>query len=249
MPNRIIRESICRSDSIDSLSWFEEVLFYRLIVNADDYGRFDGRESIINAYCFPLKELRNKQIGDALNGLVSAGMVYTYMVEAKPFLQIANWEQYQQIRAKKSKYPAPENGACNQLISNDIKSYRNPIQSNPNPNPNPNPSIYRANSNADVLVKTETLDLAESWFNSFWNVYPKKNDKKKAKERFIKICKTEEDYQKIMAGLNRTVIPQAQAEGTKYIPLATTWLNGERWEDEPYVQRNSKGKGWNFTDL
>ena len=90
MPNRIIRESICRSDSIDSLSWFEEVLFYRLIVNADDYGRFDGRESIINAYCFPLKELRNKQIGDALNSLASAGMVYTYMVEAKPFLQIAN---------------------------------------------------------------------------------------------------------------------------------------------------------------
>ena len=93
------------------------------------------------------------------------------------------------------------------------------------------------------------MDLAESWFNSFWNVYPKKNDKKKAKERFIKICKTEEDYQKIMAGLNKTVIPQAQAEGTKYIPLATTWLNGERWEDEPYVQKNSKGKGWNFTDL
>ena len=52
-----------------------------------------------------------------------------------------------------------------------------------------------------------------------------------------------------MAGLNKTVIPQAQAEGTKYIPLATTWLNGERWEDEPYVQKNSKGKGWNFTDL
>ena len=32
MPNRIIKESICRSEEIDSLSWFEEVLFYRLIV-------------------------------------------------------------------------------------------------------------------------------------------------------------------------------------------------------------------------
>ena len=36
MPNRIIRESICTSDSVDKLSWFEEVLFYRLIVNCDD---------------------------------------------------------------------------------------------------------------------------------------------------------------------------------------------------------------------
>ena len=37
MPNRIIRESICTSDSVDKLSWFEEVLFYRLIVNCDDF--------------------------------------------------------------------------------------------------------------------------------------------------------------------------------------------------------------------
>ena len=46
MPNRIIKESVCRSDSIDSLSWFEEVLFYRLIVVCDDYGRFDGRPGV-----------------------------------------------------------------------------------------------------------------------------------------------------------------------------------------------------------
>ena len=45
MPNRIIKESICRSEEIDSLSWFEEVLFYRLIVTCDDFGRYDGRAS------------------------------------------------------------------------------------------------------------------------------------------------------------------------------------------------------------
>lgn len=45
MPNRIIKESICVSESIDSLSWFDEVFFYRLIVNCDDYGRLDaGRQ-------------------------------------------------------------------------------------------------------------------------------------------------------------------------------------------------------------
>ena len=34
MPNRIIKESICTSDSIAELGWFEEVLFYRLITGA-----------------------------------------------------------------------------------------------------------------------------------------------------------------------------------------------------------------------
>ena len=53
MPNRILKESICRSEEIDSLSWFEEVLFYRLIVICDDFGRYDGRAKIIKGSCFP----------------------------------------------------------------------------------------------------------------------------------------------------------------------------------------------------
>ena len=53
------------------------------------------------------------------------------------------WDRHQQIRAKKSKYPAPvgnSNAAeskCYQLISNDSKCSRNPIQSESESNPNP----------------------------------------------------------------------------------------------------------------
>ena len=42
MPNRIIKESICTSCEIDSLTPEQEVFFYRLIVNCDDYGRMDA---------------------------------------------------------------------------------------------------------------------------------------------------------------------------------------------------------------
>ena len=56
MPNRILKESICVSDDIDGLSWFEEVVFYRLLVNCDDYGRFDGRPAVLKNRLFPLKE-------------------------------------------------------------------------------------------------------------------------------------------------------------------------------------------------
>ena len=68
MPNRILKESICTSGSIDDLSWFEEVLFYRLIVNCDDYGRFDGRTAIIKNRLFPLKEnLTVKTVSEAIH--------------------------------------------------------------------------------------------------------------------------------------------------------------------------------------
>lgn len=124
MPNRIIKESICRSDSIDSLSWFEEVLFYRLIVVCDDYGRFDGRPAVVKGSCFPLKDyITKKQIAEALEKLSTVGLVRGYEVRGKSFLQLTAWEKHQQIRAKNSKYPAPDE-TCNQMISNDIRCPR-----------------------------------------------------------------------------------------------------------------------------
>lgn len=80
MPNRIIKESIRTSDSINELSWFEECLFYRLIVSCDDYGRFDGRPAIIKGSCFPLKDgVTTNNIEKALSKLVSAGLVKRYV--------------------------------------------------------------------------------------------------------------------------------------------------------------------------
>ena len=78
MPNRIIKESIRTSDSINDLTWFEEVLFYRLMVSCDDYGRFDARIPIIKGSCFPLKNVTDNQMENALNKLSSAGIVTTY---------------------------------------------------------------------------------------------------------------------------------------------------------------------------
>lgn len=109
MPNRIIKESICTSDSIQQLNWLQEVLFYRLIVNCDDYGRMDARPAILKGRLFPLKSgLTESQIEEALNSLSMAGIVLFYSYDGKPYLQLVNWAKHQKIRNKKSKYPSPE---------------------------------------------------------------------------------------------------------------------------------------------
>lgn len=125
MPNRILKESICSSDTIDTLSWFEEVLFYRLMVNCDDYGRFDGRPAIIKNRLFPLKEnLTIKAVSAAINALANAGLVALYEFEGKPFLYLPTWNEHQSIRAKKSKYPSPDDSTkssesiCKQMNAN-----------------------------------------------------------------------------------------------------------------------------------
>lgn len=143
MPNRIIKESIRTSDSINELNWFEECLFYRLIVSCDDFGRFDGRPAIIKGTCFPLKEnVTVKTIKDALNKLATAELVNLYTVDGKPYLSLPTWENHQTVRAKKSKYPSPDDGEiissennCMQMnadvhvFENDIRN-RNTINDN-----------------------------------------------------------------------------------------------------------------------
>lgn len=109
MSSRILKESICTSSKIDQLSWFEEVMFYRLIVNADDFGRFDGRLAVLKARLFPLKStMTDKSIENALNKLETVGLVSTYKVQDKQILQLPAWAKHQTIRNKKSKYPGPE---------------------------------------------------------------------------------------------------------------------------------------------
>lgn len=143
MPNRILKESICRSEEIDSLSWFEEVLFYRLIVICDDFGRYDGRIKIIKGSCFPLKDVTEKDIEKALSKLSAVGLVRVYETQGRPYLQLVTWADHQRIRNQKSKYPEctqnskllltiDSNGP--QKETSDSKCVRNPIQSESNPN-------------------------------------------------------------------------------------------------------------------
>lgn len=56
MPDRIIKESICTSDTLNALSDFEERFWWRLVVNCDDYGRFDARTAVLKSRLFPLMD-------------------------------------------------------------------------------------------------------------------------------------------------------------------------------------------------
>ena len=107
MPNRIIREGLIDSDKMASLGWAEQVLFVRLMLIADDFGRFDGRPEIVlsRAYPMDLGRVVLSEVKSWLDSLLRAGLVLRYVVENKPYLLIPNFNQ--RLRIKKSKYPCP----------------------------------------------------------------------------------------------------------------------------------------------
>lgn len=106
MPNRLLRDGICTSELINSLSSDEEILFYRLLVVCDDFGHMDGRLTILKAQCFPLRETATlKSVSHWLDGLAAKGLVRRYAVGDKPFIAIGKWEN--RVRSR-PKYPLPD---------------------------------------------------------------------------------------------------------------------------------------------
>lgn len=232
MPNRILKESICTSDNIDELTTFQENVFYRLLVCCDDFGRMDARPKILASKLYPLKSIRADQMADALRALSSAELVTLYEVGGKPFLQMKTWERHQQIRAKRSKYPGPENSNlissdinCNQMISDDCICPRNPIQSESeyeNPNPKSNPNTNSSSAGA---------------FEEFWAAYPRKVGKSDAQKAFAKV---KVPVQVLIEAINKQkTTEQWCKDGGKFIPYPATWLNGGRWQDEVSVKKSS----------
>ena len=108
MPNRILNSSICTSDSIDELDFFQESFFYRLLVSVDDYGNFDARAKIIRAAVFPLKDVSLKDIETALDALERQGMLQFYTVNGRRYIHLTGWTRFQRLRNSKHKYPAPD---------------------------------------------------------------------------------------------------------------------------------------------
>jgi len=220
MPNRIIKESIRESDSINQLSMGAEVLFYRLITYADDYGLFKADPRIMNPAIFPLKGYKEKQIIEWLNEIGESGMVAFYKAEdGKVYGAFLNWADHQHIRNNKPKYPSP-NG------SNQVKTIDTLLQSIEN-------KCNQLKTNVAVIQSNPIQSESNPLFDIFWKEYPKKKAKAEALKAFRRLSPSQELFDTIMKSLGRDKKSEdwIKNEG-KFIPHPASWLNGKRWEDE-----------------
>lgn len=88
-------------------------------------------------------------------------------------------------------------------------------------------------------IDAQNASQIEGDFATFWNAYPKKKDKKKAHDAFVRIAKDGKlpQIDEILIALesNKRSADWKKSNG-QYIPYPTTWLNGRRWEDEIEVK-------------
>lgn len=86
----------------------------------------------------------------------------------------------------------------------------------------------------DTKEKEKEKEKEKDLFAQFWAAYPKRKDKAKAQKAFAKLHPNEQLLAEILAALDwQKQSADWARDGGQYIPYATTYLNGRRWEDEP----------------
>ena len=232
MPNRIIKESIARSEKISGLTDFQFRLWVHLITYVDDFGRGDARPAIIKGACFPFRErLANRDIEKGIAELADAGCVGLYTVDGKPYLYLLGWDEHQRVRNKVSRFPSPEE--ADEVVQ--IAATRsNPPQGAARIQ-NPESRIQNPESESRHAQARGAL------FEEFWKSYPRKEGKQKARSAFEKV---DVDLDVLLTALEQhKKSAQWTKNGGEFIPHASTWLNGRRWEDQMAADYSSIPKG------
>ena len=131
MGNRILRDWT-DSRKIDSLSADAERFFTRLIMKADDYGRYIADATLLRSSLFPLRvnKIKEDKIQVWLNDCQQADLIHCYEVDGKKYLEIKMFDQ--KLKVRKSKYP-PSNGEDRIALQSGYvyvigTSYSNPVK-------------------------------------------------------------------------------------------------------------------------
>lgn len=108
MPERILRDW-SDSKKFDGFPGNPETLFVRLLMKADDYGRFTRDPINVRAACFPRAEaLRANTVDAWLKELSDHRLIFCYQVSGESYLAIINFRQRLRIDAKTGKGPNPK---------------------------------------------------------------------------------------------------------------------------------------------
>lgn len=217
MPNRFIKESCLTSHTLNKISDGAERLFWRLVVVADDFGRFHADPDVMLARCFPkkIRDIPSLTIMQWIDELRLSEAIALYKVKDTLYGFFLNWDDHQKRRAENSKFPAPtEETYCEQLLTDSSKCVRISY------------SYSYSKTYNDIRSKKDG-------FQKFWEVYPKKKSKGQAEKAWIALKPDQQLHNRIYDALEQAKTSEEWIkDGGRFIPYPATWLRAKGWEDE-----------------
>lgn len=212
---RTIKPDAFTSDSLSTVSVLARWTFAGIWTYCDDEGRGRSDARLIKAALYPIDDKTTlKDVEKALDELESIGAICRYEVDGKGFLHCPKWGHQKINRPSESRLPECSRETHGGLSEASLRCVDG------------NREKEREQGSESAPERVSVPDR----FDEFWTAYPRKTDKAKAKTAWAKAIK-KNDPARLISAASSFAIAKRETE-QRFIPHPTTWLNGERWEDE-----------------
>ncbi len=240
MPSRIVREGIIDSARMELLvreggGWGAECFYRRLHQVVDDYGRYDGRVSVVRARCYPtlLDLVRDSDVNRWIAACVKVKLVRVYEVKGQAFLLVLDFKQHAR---SPSKWPEPPPEICNTDATQ--------VQSKCAPYSEAHCALRSSeNTNGGSVAPPPGLPLG---LLRVWEASPAKARERSSRKDCAAVwsrLKLEPLTESVLAGLEAWARSDAwQKEGGQFVKGLHRWLASRKWEEPPDPNMGSKGK-------
>jgi hypothetical protein len=217
---RNIKPSLFKNEVLGVADPILTILFQSLWCLADREGRLEDRPLRIKAETFPYRE--GLDINGYLTELERLEFIERYVVDGLAIIQVINFSKHQNPHKTEKdselpKKPIKSNG-CSLTVKDTLNNGTSRADSL---------LLIPDSLNIDSLKDTRA-DALDDGFDEFWNYYPKKVGKDKAKTEWNK------KKPKIDDVLNALKWQKDSEQWDKgFIPNPATYLSQGRWKDEP----------------
>lgn len=261
---RTIKPGFWDSPDVAEASAVARLTYIAMWCWADDYGVGTANLKELEGFVFPHDDVEELTHGNARNfrdvvaEVADVFGVEFYKVRGRPYYAIPSWDEHQKIeRRAKTRNPTPDDadepltwgksgdtemhGSSASLArkSADVQAPEGEREEEEEGEED----LSRTGSagthetapdDAVLLEPTEAGPSVDDLFARFWDIYPRRADKKKAREAFGRALKRADAETILRGAADYRGDPNRDDGFTKY---PATWLNADAWENDPLPAR------------
>lgn len=237
---RSLKPSFFDHDGIGDLPRDARLAFQALWCLADRDGRLLDRPRKIRGFAFRFDDdVTDEMVDEWLQILHDHRdrFITRYDVDGRRIIQVNGFQEHQSPHPREASddLPPPPRGVPRETPGNFEESpeISRLAQKRLEPAGFPKTSERETNNQQPATRNPQpaTNNPPGPTFDEFWAAYPNRRDRKAARRAWEKIKPTPELFAAMLAAIEREKCSDQWRRGI--IPHAATWLNGERWEDDP----------------
>jgi hypothetical protein len=236
---RSIKPEFWADEDLAALPRDARLLYVGLWNLADEHGRLRGDPRYVKGQIFPYDDdLSAVAVDELLTYLSDAKKVVRYKVDGGRYLFLPNLAKHQRLDADKVPSRLPPPAETPDPDPSAPLSGNFPDESRPDPDSSALKHV--AGSSKHVAGSREHVDApasartrrtrADAEFDRFWGAYPRREAKGAARKAWDKAI-LRADPDRILDAAQR--YRDQPGRDPKFTAHAATWLNADRWTDEP----------------